>query len=419
LTYATLQPTEQQRPAVFDHELAPFFKELARFPSTKALEASELYRTLRPEIERVLGGLAQEDFSDRATRGRASLPASSGPALRATAWNIERGTRLPGIIRVLDKHPVIGDSDVLLLTELDYGMARSGNLFVAREIAAALGLHYVFAPCYLALTKGSGVEAYIEGENSLALHGNAILSRFPLHRAHSVALPNGKDKMSGVEKRLGCQRAVVADMEHPSGMLRVVSLHLDAHSTQAHRHGQMKLMLDHLDGLEPRLPVLIGGDWNTTTYNSSRALYSILGFWRRVMMGPGYFIKHHYPHPDRWFERHLFRELERRGWTYRDLNEPGGCTLHYDVRDMAVNRNMADWVPKWCFWFLYKALEKQEGRASLKLDWFAGKGVAVASGSEPKVFGGLRDEAGPLSDHDPIVVDIVPVKKDQRPTVHP
>jgi calcineurin-like phosphoesterase family protein len=248
----------------------------------------------------------------------------------------------------------------------------------------------------------------MEGENTLALHGNAILSRFPLRRAHSFALPNGKDKMRGIEKRLGCQRAVVADMEHPLGMIRVVSLHLDAHSTQRHRHLQMKMMLDHLDALEPRLPVLIGGDWNTTTYNSKRALYAVMGFFRRVMMGPGYFISNHYPYPDRWFERHLFRELDERGWNYNDLNEPGGCTLHYDVKDIAVNKNMADWVPRWCFWFLNRALEKHQGRASLKLDWFTGKDLTIAPGHQPKVFGGLADSEGRLSDHDPVVVDVVP-----------
>lgn len=390
---------------MLDHELAPFLPELLPFSSTREMQASELYAQIGPEIERVLGSVAQEDFSSAATRGYGTRAASR---LRATAWNIERGIRLHSIIRVLGEHPLIGESDVLLLTELDYGMARSGNLFVAREIAQALGLSYVFAPCYLALTKGSGVEAYMEGENTLALHGNAVLSRYPLLRAHSVALPNGKDKMRGKEKRLGCQRAVVADLDHPLGMVRVVSLHLDAHSTQRHRHLQMRLMLDHLDGLEPRLPVLIGGDWNTSTYNSRRAAYAVLGFWRRVMMGPGYFIKNHYPHPDRWFERHLFRELDKRGWNYRDLNEPGGCTLHYDVRDMAVNKNMADWVPQWCFYFLKRALEKHKGRASLKLDWFAGKGVRVAPGHPPKVVGGLEDEQGRLSDHDAIVVDVLP-----------
>ncbi len=405
LNYAIAHPTTESLSALA-HDLAPFFDELAQFHSTKAIEASKLYATLRPEIERVFGSVAQEDFSHAAMHKHIKWSPS---AMRATAWNIERGIRLPSIIGVFREHPLIRESDVLLLTELDYGMARSGNLFVAREIAAALNLNYVFAPCYLALTKGSGVEAFSEGENTLALHGNAILSRYPLRRAHSLALPNGKDKMRGKEQRLGCQRAVVADMEHPLGTVRVVSLHLDAHSTQKHRHLQMKIMLDHLESLEPRLPVLIGGDWNTSTYNSRRALYAVLGFWRRVMMGPIYFIRNHYTYPDRWFERHLFRELEARGWNYRDLNEPGGCTLHYDVEDMAVNKNMADWVPQWCFYFLKRSLEGNQGRASLKLDWFTGKGLAAAPGGQPpQVIGGLEDEEGLLSDHDAIVVDFLP-----------
>jgi hypothetical protein len=296
---------------------------------------------------------------------------------------------------------------VLLLTELDYGMARTRNQFVAREVACALGFNYAFAPCYIALNKGSGIEAEVAGANTQALHGNALLARYPLRRAHSIALPNGKDKLKGKEKRLGCQRAVVADCEHPAGMFRAVSLHLDAHSTQRHRHRQMKLVLDHLQSLSPQLPVLIGGDWNTSTYNSRRALYAVVGFWRRVMMGVHYFITNHYPHPDRWFERHLFRELEERGWNYRDLNEPGGCTLHYDVRNMAVNKNMADWVPQWCFYFLKRALEKHQGRASLKLDWFAGKDLIVDPDHPPRVIGGLLDAEGPLSDHDPITLDFM------------
>ena len=151
--------------------------------------------------------------------------------------------------------------------------------------------------------------------------------------------------------------------------------------------------------------MLIGGDWNTSTYNSRRAFYSIAGFFRRVMMGVGHVIESHYPYPDRWFERALFRELERRGYAYKELNKPGGCTLHYDVADLAVNKNMGDWVPQWCFWFINRALEKYEGRCSLKLDWFAGKGIAPEAAEPPRVVGELSDAAGPLSDHDAIVLD--------------
>ncbi len=386
-----------------EHSLGPHFQELARFHSTKALEASPLYARLRPEVERVLNGVERGDFINPPPDIGAG---AASRAIRATAWNVERGSRLDEIIRVLREHPLMSRSDVLLLTELDYGMARSGNRHVAREIAEASGMAYAFAPCYVNLSKGSGLESGAEGENELALHGNAVLSRWPVARAWSVALPNGKDKMRGREKRLGSQRAVVCDVEHPSGRLRAVSLHLDAHSSQRHRQRQMKVVLDFVESLRPRLPVLVGGDWNTSTYNSRRAVYSIAGFFRRVLMGVGHVIENHYLKPERWFERGLFRELERRGYAYAPLNEPGAGTLHYDVRDLAANTNMGEWVPRWCFWWIEWALRDHGGRCSLKLDWFAGRGVEPDASAPPRVVANLRGRAGEvLSDHDPIVLD--------------
>jgi endonuclease/exonuclease/phosphatase family metal-dependent hydrolase len=322
--------------------------------------------------------------------------------LRAVAWNIERGLRLEAIIRFLQQHPWLRSADVLLLSELDWGMARTGNRFVAREIAASLGMSYAFAPCYVALTKGAGVEKQVAGENQESLHGNALLSRFPMTGIHSLALPNGKDKMKGAEKRIGAQRAVIADIHDPRGLYRAVSLHLDAHSSQRHRYMQMKLVLEHLDTLEPRLPVLIGGDWNTTTHNASRAIYSILGYFRRVAMGVRHVVSNHYPYPERWFERRLFRELERRDYNYRDLNGQGECTLHYNIMDIAANLNMAEWVPQWCFWFTNWALKRTGGGCSMKLDWFAGRRIRRAG--RPLVVAGLRDGEKPVSDHDPIVL---------------
>jgi endonuclease/exonuclease/phosphatase family metal-dependent hydrolase len=403
LSYAIIDITEQSA-SPLDHELGPYLPQLARFSSTPQLKASALYARLAPEIERVLTSVVQEEF------GRIAPPPSSRKTLqlRAVAWNIERGTRFEGVLRELREHPQMRDSDILMLTELDYGMARSGNRFVAREIAQALELNYAFAPCYLALNKGSGLESEVSGENTQALHGNALFSRYPLKRAHSIALPNGKDKMKGKEKRLGNQSVVIADIAHPLGELRAVSLHLDAHSTQRHRYRQMRLVLDHLETLRPSLPVLIGGDWNTSTYNSKRALYSIVGFWRRVIIGVRNIVEGHYIYPDRWFERGLFGELERRGYLYRELNEPGKGTLHYDVKNMAVNANMADWVPQWCFRFLKWSLRNYEGRASLKLDWFTGKGITPAMDYPPRVIANLRDDEGPLSDHDAIVLDFIP-----------
>ena len=387
-----------------DHQLQPFFKELARFESTHRFEKSSIYRLLQRDLDRLLNSVEHDDCSEY-------LPFDVNNFICATAWNLERGIQLDGIIQVLKENPIMSRSDILLLTELDYGMARSANRHVAREIAEALGLHYAFAPCYLALSKGSGAEAEVKGENTLSLHGNAMMSRYPLLRVHSLALPNGKDKMRGREKRLGSQRAIIADVDHPLGSFRAVTLHIDAHSTQSHRHKQMKIVLDHLDSLNPPLPVLIGGDWNTTTHNAKRALYSILGYFRRVMMGVRYVIVNHYPHPDEWFERHLFRELEGRGYNYRDLNVTGGCTLHYSIRDLAANKNMAELLPGWCFWFINWALGPEDGSCSLKLDWFAGKRIRVdtnLSGHGPSILTALTGDGKRLSDHDPILLGFLP-----------
>src|SRR5580692_6263021 len=371
---------------------------LAKFNSTNELEASDLYRQLKPEIERVLNNVVSGDFS---------IAQAPNGCARAVAWNIERGIRINGIIEAMRHHPELMTSDLLMLSEVDYGMARTQNRFVAVDIAEALHMNYAFAPCYLALNKGNGIEKDAEGENRESLHGNALLSRYPMQRIHALPLPNGKDKMKGDEKRIGCQRAVIADIAHPSGMFRAVVLHLDAHSSQRHRHLQMKLVLDHLDHLSPKLPVLIGGDWNTTTHDASRALYSILGYFRRILMGVRHVVRNHYLHPDRWFERHLFRELKRRGYSYRALNVAGECTLHYKMDDVAANLNLGEWVPNWCFSFIRWALRRTDGRCSMKLDWFAGNGIRVDSteaGQGPAVIHDLRNAGHAVSDHDPIVL---------------
>ena len=107
----------------------------------------------------------------------------------------------------------------------------------------------------------------------------------------------------------------------------------------------------------------------------------------------------------------MFGEIERRGFDFRNFNEYGVGTLHYDVKSIAQNTNLGDWVPQWCFWFMEKALASQGGRASLKLDWFAARGLAVDPAFPPKVIGKLADEGGPLSDHDAITVGVRPLEQ--------
>ncbi|NNE99660.1 MAG: hypothetical protein HKN25_11630 [Pyrinomonadaceae bacterium] len=394
---------EAKRPSgILDHDLNKYFPELLKFESIDKAERSPVYKKIEPKVLEILQAVIREDFSDTPKDQQAEKDFIS-----AAAWNVERGSYLEGIIDQLKTHQDLKEKDLYLLTELDYGMARSGNKFVAREIAKALKLNYAFAPVYICLQKGSGVEADVDGENKQSIHGLAIFSKYPLKNVYSVPLPNGKDKMQGKEKRLGYLRALIADIDHPLGTFRAVTAHLDVHCSRRHRRFQAEIILRHLETL-PRLPTVFGGDFNTTTYNAQNATRAILGFWHRVLMGVKNVAKNHYPHPDRKFEKGLFDEFRDYGFEYKQFNEHGAGTLHYDMENAAYNTNLADWVPAWCFPFIFWASRKAGGKFSLRLDWFFGRRIEIAPGSEPKTIGNLTNKDGtPLSDHDAIALDFV------------
>jgi hypothetical protein len=133
-----------------------------------------------------------------------------------------------------------------------------------------------------------------------------------------------------------------------------------------------------------------------------------MGYWRRVFMGPKNVAKNHLPHPERFFERPLFDMIEKRGFTFRPLNQIGVGTLHYHVESIEKNTNLRDWVPEWCFPFIFWAANRVGGSVSGRLDWFAGKGIEPAVPDAAKTIGDLKDSNGtPLSDHDAISLDFV------------
>ncbi len=386
--------TQDQVYAAVAAEILPRLDALARCRSTAELEAHPDYRAIAPLVARSLATPHLADFRHG--------DATARPRYRMLAWNIERGAQFEAQLEAFRSHPYLKTCDVLLLTEADAGMARSGNRMVAEVLARELGMAQVFAPCYIALGKGSGVERHVEGDNRFGLHSNAILSRYPLHDIRLIPLANGVDKMAHREQRLGCQTAVAARIDFPNLPLLAVSVHLDAQSTQRHRCEQMRSVLD---ALPSGLPVILGGDWNTSTYDSSRAFRAILGFALRVMMGVDHVIRNHYLHPERLFERGLFQLLSQRGFEYQRSNRMGEPTICYDVCDQRATGNLREWVPEWCFAFIRWALRNHQGRCPMKLDWFATRKLRVEN---PVVIHDLREgRSAPLSDHDAIGVDVV------------
>jgi endonuclease/exonuclease/phosphatase family metal-dependent hydrolase len=388
---ASLTPEDIYR--LIKEQIWPHFPDFARCRSTAQLQASPVYQRLKTAVRTALETPEVGDFT--------ANPAPPRNRYRFLAWNLERGIELDGQLEAFRTHDYLKTCDVLLLTETDLGMARSGNRAVAQVLARELGLHYSFVPCYLNLTKGSGVEYHAEGENELGLHGNAVLSRYPIRRVRPIHLENGTDKMAGREKRLGRQTALAADIDFPNYAVTAVAVHLDANSSQRHRHNQMR---DVLDGLETDRPVIVGGDWNTSTYNSSRAFPAIWGFWLRVLMGVDNVILNHYLHPYNRFEKNLFDLLESRGFDYKACNRLGERTISYDVDNPKTRQNLGEWVPGWCFAFMRWSLRNHGGQCPLKIDWFATRGMCCEN---PIVIHELRENRRtPLSDHDAIGVDV-------------
>src|SRR5713226_2025719 len=96
---------------------------LRRFATFSELRRSQFYEAHKPEIVRLLNEPRVYRFDDVRPRLRSFL--------RVVEWNIERGSRLAGIIEVLNNHPVLKFADLMLINELDEGMFRSGNINVA------------------------------------------------------------------------------------------------------------------------------------------------------------------------------------------------------------------------------------------------------------------------------------------------
>src|SRR5512138_908697 len=132
--------------------------------------------------------------------------------MRIVTWNIEKGKRWPLLEQCLS-HETIRTADILCLNEADEGMARSGNLRIAYEIGERLGMQVVFGQTFQEFTKGYGDELLAPGENTTAIQGNAVLSRFPIVDSQNLLLPSCFDHSKRVEKRSGNRHALIVRVE--------------------------------------------------------------------------------------------------------------------------------------------------------------------------------------------------------------
>ena len=154
-----------------------------------------------------------------------SISVSSPPPLipdtiTVAELNAERGQFWCEFATQIRNTPKLAKVDIWLLNEFDLGMARTQQQHTLRILAHALGMNYAWAAEFVELTNGNAQEQHrTEGfQNRHALHGNAILSRWPLQDAKVVRMPgmaplysaNGFETAGGYEKRLGGRMTLFA-----------------------------------------------------------------------------------------------------------------------------------------------------------------------------------------------------------------
>ena len=161
-----------------DHDFTEALAHIASIRTRRRLERDPVYRGIKPQLERVLRGF---EWDLEPTLGTSLQPRRPG-LVRVAAWNVERGKRFAGLRHALTCDPILREADLLLLTEVDIGMGRSQNLNVPRELAAALGMGYVFANYHIVLAEGDRGERGHGVPNTKAMHGCALLTRFPVLR---------------------------------------------------------------------------------------------------------------------------------------------------------------------------------------------------------------------------------------------
>lgn len=182
---------------------------------TKSAEGEAL--TLRvPSLNAV-----EIDNSISVTCGKGST--SNDHDLVVVEFNAERGTRWLQTAELL--RPL--NADIIILNEMDIGMARSDQQHTTRLLAFELGMNYAWGLEFVELTRGTAHEQEITVgmKNSMGLHGNAILSRCPIESPIVFRDPVGKyfdDRKNsinagGYERRLGGRMAMLVKVKYHTG----------------------------------------------------------------------------------------------------------------------------------------------------------------------------------------------------------
>ena len=278
-----------------------------------------------------------------------SPTSSSSDTIRIAAWNLERCLYPEAAARILQRNR----ADLALLTEMDVGVLRTGQVHTIGRLAAQLGQSYCFALEFLELIPMPPPPGFPSNGsvNTEGFHDNGIVASLPFENPVVIRLDEMADWFTapmGSQRRIGNRMAVAATVRAGTFGFVACSVHLENRTDGNGRATQMHTLLDALDAYAGLLPVVIGGDLNTH-------------------VGPG-------GHGDA--SEPLFAMAAARGYDW------AAC-------------NLAQPTTRTSTW--------SQSEGTRQLDWFCTRGVKVR---DPAVVPALGDDGSVLSDHELILVTL-------------
>jgi len=299
------------------------------------------------------GLLASLPCMNAVQRGGTPRAAQLPETFPILAWNLER------CLFPEDSAAHLSDiaPQVVLLSEMDNGMARTKQRHTTADMAGALGMTYAFGVEFFEMDLGGKTErAFCEDDfNARGWHGNAILSAVPFEKVTMIRLDDhghwfaqGAGGDAG-QPRVGGRNAIAAVVPTVNGPLCVVSTHLESNADGHHRATQFDTLMAAVDAFAPGLPVVIGGDLNTGN---------------------------HLPPDFDWRRETLFANAEKQGYDWSFTAD--GITTRPSLITPHPTRQM-------------------------KLDWICGRGVGCVSKG---VLTSVSRAGRPLSDHDAVFANV-------------
>jgi endonuclease/exonuclease/phosphatase family metal-dependent hydrolase len=312
----------------------------------------------------VLPALHEIEVGGRASRQNA------GQSLRVVAWNVERlryGDAIGETLRGLAP-------DVVLLSEVDKGMARTGNGHPLATVAERLGHAFAYGVEFVELDAGSDEERAAAGDtpDEEGFHGNAVTSAVPLMRPFMIRFD-----LSGRwfapepgQPRIGGRMAIGGQVRLGATTITLVSVHLDNRCEPEERAEQTRILLDAIDQYDAAAPVLIGGDFNTLTAGVAWKTANRAAWDAELKERPERLIRVEPYEP-------LFKVMAGRGYDWKAAN-----TL-----DQPTQRRSAEMA------------HLPTGR----IDWFFTRGLEAR---DPAVIPAVLPDGSPSSDHEALLVTV-------------